>query len=121
MLQENENFTKTIIINKMNEKTYFFAISIPRDEMIEYTTKLNSYISKLFQKQNACTLQPLEVRENDVLAKIIIKTTEENIKMFADRFFDKKYELTEREDGEIEITQKEPDISDETTDDDIIH
>ena len=35
----------------MSEKTYFFVISIPRDQMIEYTTKLNSYISKLFKKR----------------------------------------------------------------------
>ena len=93
----------------MIEHTYFFAISIPRDQMIEYTTKLNSYISKLFNKQYPCTLKPLEVRDKDVLAKIIIQTTEENIIIFADRFFGKKYELTERDGGEIEITQKDPD------------
>ncbi len=105
----------------MSEKTYFFAISIPRDQMIEYTTKLNSYISKLFQKQNACTLQPLEVREDDVLAKIIIKTTEENIKIFADRFFDKKYEFTKRDDDEIEITQKDKGIEIDTEDHGLKH
>lgn len=100
----------------MSEKTYFFIISIPRDEIIEYTTKLNSYISKLFNKQYPCTLKPLEVRDNDVIAKIIIKTTEENIRIFADRFFDKNYELIEHENGEIEITQKEP-VLDINTDD----
>jgi len=105
----------------MSEKSYFFVISIPRDQMIEYTTKLNSYISKIFQKQNACSLKPLEVRESDVLAKIVIKTTEENIKMFADRFFDKNYDLTERDDGEIEITQKEPDLSNEKEDHGLLH
>lgn len=105
----------------MSEKTYFFAISIPRDEMIEYTTKLNSYISKLFQKQYPCTLQALEVRENDVLAKIIIKTSEENIRVFADRFFDKNYELTEHQNGEIEITQKEPRLDINTDDHGLKH
>ena len=84
--------------------------------MIEYTTKLNSYISKIFQKQNACSLKPLEVRESDVLAKIVINTTEENIKTFADRFFEKNYELTERDGNEIEITQKEPNLSQESED-----
>lgn len=98
----------------MSEKTYFFAISIPKDQIIEYTTKLNSYISKLFQKQHPCTLKPLEVRENHTVAKISIKTTEENIRMFADRFFGSSYELIERDDGEIEITQKEPHQPQET-------
>ncbi|GJM14779.1 MAG: hypothetical protein DHS20C13_01060 [Thermodesulfobacteriota bacterium] len=95
----------------MTEKTYFFAISIPRDEIIEYTTKLNSYISKLFEKQHACTLKPLEVREDNVIAKIIIKTSEEKIKIFADRFFQKNYEFTQRDNDEIEITQKEPNLT----------
>ena len=41
----------------MSEKTYFFAISIPKDGIIEYTGKLNSYISKLFpEKKVPCTL-----------------------------------------------------------------
>jgi len=106
----------------MSEKTYFFAISIPRDEMIDYTTKLNSYISKLFpDKENPCTLKPLEVREEDVIAKIMIKASEKEIREFADRFFDKNYELTERENGEIEITQKEPDLSQETEDHGLKH
>ena len=51
------------------------------------------------------------MREEDVLAKISINATEEDIREFADRFFEKQYELTERESGEIEITQKEPDLS----------
>ena len=105
----------------MKEKTYFFVISIPRDQMIEYTTKLNSYISKIFQKQNAFNLKPLEVRESDVLAKIVIKTTEENIKMFADRFFDKKYKLTEHDNDEIEIVQKVHDISVGKSDSSLMH
>ena len=95
----------------MSEKTYYFVIAIPKDQMIEYTTKLNSYISKLFQKAYPCTLKPLEMREEDVLAKISINATEEDIRVFADRFFEKQYELTERDSGEIEITQKEPDLS----------
>ena len=100
----------------MDEKTYFFVISIPRDEIIEYATKLNSYISKLFQKEHACTLQHLEVREKDIISKILINTTEKDIRVFADRFFDKQYELIEREDGEIEITQKEADLTQEDED-----
>ncbi|MCK5391210.1 MAG: hypothetical protein KAJ31_02175 [Deltaproteobacteria bacterium] len=106
----------------MSEKTYFFVISIPRDEIIEYTTKLNSYISKLFpEKKYPCTLKPLEIRDEDVIAKIIIKANEKHIKEFADRFFDKSYELTERENGEIEITQKEPDLSQVTEDHGLKH
>jgi len=101
----------------MSEKTYFFVISIPRDELIEYMTKLNSYISKLFpDKKNPFTLKPLEVKEEDVLAKVIISTSEKDIREFADRFFDKNYELTENENGEIEITQKEPDQTIDTDD-----
>ncbi len=105
----------------MTEKTYFFAISIPRDGIIEYTTKLNSYISKLFEKQYACILKPLEVRENNVIAKIIIKTSEEKIKIFADRFFQKNYEFTQRDNDEVEITQKEPDLSQDTKDQGLKH
>jgi len=101
----------------MSEKTYFFVISIPRDEIIEYTTKLNSYISKLFpEKKYPCTLKPLEVRDEDVIAKIIINTTKKHIREFADRFFDKNYELIENENGETEITQKEPDPAIDTDD-----
>ncbi|MEM7007704.1 MAG: hypothetical protein AAF462_01050 [Thermodesulfobacteriota bacterium] len=96
----------------MSEKTYFFVISIPRDQIIEYSTKLNSYISKLLQKEYACTVSHLEVREQDIISKILIKATEEDIRVFADRFFDKNYELIEREDGEIEITQKDADTDD---------
>lgn len=105
----------------MSEKTYFFAISIPKDQMIEYTTKLNSYISKLFQKKHPCTLKPLEVRENYTVAKISIKTTEQNIRVFADRFFGNTYELLERDSGEIEIAQKEPSQPQETEDQGLKH
>ena len=106
----------------MSEKTYFFIISIPRDESIEYTTKLNSYISKLFpDKEYPCNLQPMEVRENDILSKISIQASEEDIRHFADRFFEKNYNLTERENGEIEITQKEPSQDIDTGDDVIKH
>ena len=106
----------------MSEKTYFFIISIPRDESIEYTTKLNSYISKLFpEKDYPCNLRPMEVRDDDILSKITIEATEKDIREFADRFFDKNYELTERENGEIEITQKEQDPTIETGDNVIKH
>ena len=106
----------------MSEKTYFFAISIPRDEIIEYTGKLNSYISKLFpEKKYPCTLKPLEIRENDVIAKIVIEASEKHIREFADRFFDKNYELAERENGEIEIIQKESEPAIDTDDHGLIH
>ncbi len=106
----------------MSEKTYFFAISIPRDEILEYTARLNSYISKLFpDKKVPCTLKPLEIRENDIIAKITMETSEKHIREFADRFFDKNYELTERENDEIEITQKEPDQAVDTEDHGLKH
>ena len=105
----------------MNERAYFFVISIPKDKMIEYTTKLNSYISKLFQKEYPCTLRPLEMREEDVLSKITINATEKDIRDFADRFFDKKYEFTERDNGEIEITQKDQDLPQEDEDHGLKH
>lgn len=89
--------------------------------MIEYTTKLNSYISKLLQKEYPCTLKPLEMREDDVLSKITIKATEEDIRAFADRFFEKQYNLTERDNGEIEITQKEPNLPEDTVDQGLKH
>ncbi len=105
----------------MSERIYFFVISVPRDQMIEYTTKLNSYISKLFQKEYPYTLKPLEIRDQDVLAKVSITANEENIREFADRFFDKQYELTERDSGEIEITQKEPNIQNAEQDEGLKH
>jgi len=106
----------------MSEKSYFFIISIPKDKMIEYMTKLNSYISKLFpEKKYPCTLKPLEVRDEDVITKIIIKASEKHIREFADRFFDKNYELTENENGEIEITQNEPDPAIDTDDNGLRH
>ncbi len=90
----------------MSEKNYFFIISIPRDELIEYTTKLNSYISKLLPgKTNPFTLKPLEIREEDAIAKITIRATEAEITDFARRFFGSGYEFLEREDGEVEIIQ----------------
>ncbi|MGB2692886.1 MAG: hypothetical protein WBB48_13620 [Thermodesulfobacteriota bacterium] len=55
------------------------------------------------------------------MAKIIIETTEENIRIFADRFFDKKYEFTKRDDDEIEITQKDPDIETDADDHGLRH
>ena len=106
----------------MSEKSYFFIISIPTDGIIEYMTKLNSYISKLFpEKKYPCTLKPLEVRDEDIITKIIIKASEKHIREFADRFFDKNYELTENENGEIEITQKEPDPAIDTDDHGLRH
>lgn len=93
----------------MGEKNYFFVISFPKDELIDYTTKLSSYISKLFPgKTNPFTLKPLEIRDNDAVAKIIIRATEQEITDFARRFFGTGYEFREREDGEVEIVQTRP-------------
>jgi len=90
----------------METKDYFFVISVPKDEMLEFTSKLNSYISKVFpDKKNPFTMKPLEIGETDALAKVIINTTESEIREFAERFFGKNYMLIEREKGEIEIAQ----------------
>lgn len=88
----------------MSEKNFFFIIAIPKDELIEYTTKLNSYISTIFPgKKNPFTLKPLEIRDEDALAKVTIRTTEAEMTDFARRFFGSGYEFIEREDGEVEI------------------
>ena len=82
----------------MGTKDYFFVISIPRDDIIEFTSKLNSYISKVFpDKKYPFTMKPLEIGETKALAKIIINTTEDGIREFAERFFGKNFELIERE------------------------
>jgi len=92
----------------METKNYFFVISVPKEELLEYTRKLNSYITKLFpDKKNPYVIKPLEIGETDTLAKIVINATEKEILYFADRFFGRNFELIEREKGEIEITQTE--------------
>ena len=92
----------------METKDYFFVISVPKDELLEYTRKLNSYITRVFpDKKNPYTIKPLEIGETETLAKIVINATEEEILYFADRFFGRNFELIEREKGEIEITQTE--------------
>lgn len=104
----------------MSEKNYFFVISIPRDELIDYTTKLSSYISRLFPgRTNPFTLKPLEIRDDDAVAKITIRATEEEITDFARRFFGSGYELREREDGEVEIIQTGPFDEESEPDDDV--
>lgn len=90
----------------MAEKKYFFILSIPRDEIIEYSTKLSSYISKFFPgKMNPFTLKPLAILENEAVTKISIDCSEEEIRQFAGRFFEGGYELREQESGEVEIVR----------------
>ncbi len=108
----------------MSEKNFFFIISIPKDEIIEYTTKLNSYISRVFPgKKNPFTLKPLEIGDEDALAKVTIRTTEAEMTDFARRFFGSGYEFIEREDGEVEIirTSEEETPQDEGNGDVIKH
>ncbi len=90
----------------MAEKKYFFILSIPREELIEYSTKLSSYISKFFPgKMNPFTLKPLAILENEAVTKISIDCSEEEIRQFAGRFFEGGYELREQESGEVEIVR----------------
>ena len=90
----------------MSEKNYFFVISIPRDELIEYTARLGSYISRFFPgKPDPYVLKPLEIQENNAIAKITIRATEAEIREFADSFFSSGYELRERNGGEVEIAR----------------
>ncbi len=90
----------------MAEKKYFFILSIPRDEIIEYSTKLSSYISKFFPgKMNPFTLKPLAILENEAVTKISIECSEEEIRQFAGRFFEGGYELRVQESGEVEIVR----------------
>ncbi len=90
----------------MSEKNYFFVISIPRDELIEYSTRLGSYISRFFPgRTNPYILKPLEMQKNNAIAKITIRATEAEIRKFADSFFSSGYELRERSGGEVEIAR----------------
>ena len=90
----------------MAEKKFFFILSIPRGEIIEYSTKLSSYISKFFPgKLNPFTLKPLAILENEAVTKISIECSEDEIRVFAERFFEGGYELREQENGEIEIVR----------------
>lgn len=91
----------------MSKKSYFFIMSIPKHELIEYTTKLSSYISKLFPgRENPLTIKHLEINEDYLVIKATIKSSEDRIRDFADRFFQKRYELVNRN-GEIEIVSKD--------------
>jgi hypothetical protein len=90
----------------MAEKKYYFILSIPREELIEYSTKLSSYISKFFPaKANPFTLKPLAILENEAVTKISIQCSEDEIREFAGRFFEGGYELREHESGEVEIVR----------------
>jgi hypothetical protein len=101
----------------MSKKKYYFILSIPRDELIEYSTKLSSYISKFFPgRANPFKLKPLAILENEAVTKISLECSEEEIKEFAGRFFEGGYELREQESGEVEIVRtmllEEPDDDD---------
>ncbi|MCL4246430.1 MAG: hypothetical protein KJ002_15060 [Candidatus Dadabacteria bacterium] len=90
----------------MSEKNYYFVISIPRDELIEYSTKLGSYITKFFPgRTNPYILKPLEIQENNTIARITIRATEAEIREFADRFFASGYELRDKGGDEVEIAR----------------
>ena len=105
----------------METKDYFFVISVPKDELLEYTRKLNSYLLRLFpDKKNPYVIKPLEIGETETLAKIVINATEEEILYFADRFFGRNFVLMEREKGEIEITQSEEESQQPPPDDSVI-
>ena len=105
----------------MKTKDYFFVISVPKEELLEYTRKLNSYITRLFpDKKNPYIIKPLEIGETETLAKIVINATEEEILHFADRFFGRNFELIEREKGEVEITQTEEEHTHPIPDDGVV-
>ncbi|MFI5323513.1 MAG: hypothetical protein ACHQ6U_08285 [Thermodesulfobacteriota bacterium] len=88
----------------MSKKKFYFVLSIPRDEIIEYSTKLSSYISKFFPgTPNPFTLKPLAILENEAITKISLECSEEKIREFAGRFFEDGYELLEQDSGEVEI------------------
>lgn len=105
----------------MDTRDYFFVISVPKDELLEYTRKLNSYLLRLFpNKKNPYIIKPLEIGETETLAKILINATEEEILYFADRFFGQNFKLIEREKGEIEITQSEVESEHPAPDEDVV-
>lgn len=105
----------------METRDYFFVISVPKEELLEYTRKLNSYLLRLFpDKKNPYVIKPLEIGEAETLAKIVINATEEEILYFADRFFGQNFKLIEREKGEIEITQSEVEFEQPSTDEDVV-
>ncbi len=90
------------------EKNYFFIISVPKEEHIEFITKLNSFILKLFpDKKNPYTIRPLEIRDSDTLSKVTIKTTEEKILNFSQALFGTDFEFTEHDNGDVEIVRKD--------------
>ena len=92
----------------ITEKNYFFIISVPKEEYIEFLTKLNSFILKLFPDiTNPYRIKPLEIRETDSLSKVIIKTTEEKIINFSQTLFGTDFEFTEHDNGDIEIVRKD--------------
>ncbi|NIP37499.1 MAG: hypothetical protein GWM89_00235 [Candidatus Dadabacteria bacterium] len=92
----------------MDEKNYYFIISIPKDNHIEYVTQLNSLILKLFPgKKNPYTIRPLEIRDNDTLSKVTINTTESKIVKFSQTLFGNDYMFIEQNNGDVEIVRKD--------------
>ncbi len=90
------------------EKNYFFIISVPKEEHIEFITKLNSFILKLFpDKTNPYRIKPLEIRDTDSLSKVIIKTTEEKIMKYSQALFGTDFQLIEHDNGDVEIVRKD--------------
>ena len=91
-----------------DKKDYFFIVSIPKDNHIEFVTQLNSFILKQFpNEKNPYTIRPLEIRDNDTLSKVTINTTENKIIEFAESLFGSEYMLIEQTGGDIEIVRKD--------------
>ena len=92
----------------MNTNNYFFYISIPKDEHIEYLTRLNSFILKLFPgKTNPYVIRPMEIKDNVTISKITINTTENEIQEFALKLFGEDYEIIKQVNGDYEIARKQ--------------
>ena len=91
----------------MKTNNYFFYISIPKDGHIEYMTRLNSFILKLFPgKTNPYIIRPMEIKDEATISKVTINTTEYEIEKFALKFFGNNYKMVQHENGEFEIAKK---------------
>lgn len=91
----------------MNTNNYFFYLHIPKDHHIEYVTKLNSFIIKLFpEKPNPYVIRPMEIKDNFTISKVTINAKETEIVKFAKRFFGSDFEFVQHKNGDIEIIKK---------------
>lgn len=91
----------------MKTNNYFFYISIPKDSHIEYLTKLNSFILKLFPgKTNPYMIRPMEINDDVTISKVTINSTEDEIVEFALKLFGNDYEMVKHENGDYEIAKK---------------